>query len=237
MIQPGTTLGVYQVLAPLGAGGMGAVYRARDTRLGREVALKVLPPHLASDPASLARFEQEARLVAALNHPNIVALFDVGAQDGVAFTVSELVEGATLRGARLPARKVADIGAQLADALAAAHGAGVAHRDVKPDNVILTREGRVKLLDFGIARTDAVPDVEGVTVAQTRIGTVVGTVGYMAPEQVRGEPADHRADIFAVGVLLHGLLGGAPPFAGTTTAEVLAATLKDDPPELSPAIP
>ena len=237
MIAAGTRLGVYELIAPLGTGGMGEVYRARDTRLGRDVALKVLPPELAAHPSSLARFEQEARHVAALNHPNIVAVFDVGTQEGVAYIVSELVDGATLRGASLPVRKVAEIGAQVADALAAAHGAGVVHRDVKPDNVMVTRQGLVKVLDFGVATVSGPVTPDGMTVAKTEIGSVVGTVGYMAPEQVRGIIVDHRADIFAVGALLYELLARARPFKGETAAEIMTATLREDPPELPAEIP
>ena len=160
-------MGVYALIAPLGAGGMGEVYRARDTRLGRDVALKVLPPDLAADPSSLARFEQEARHVAALNHPNIISLFDIGTQDGVAYMVTELVDGVTLRAASLPVRKVTEIGAQIADALAAAHAAGVMHRDIKPDNVMVTRQGRVKVLDFGVAKVSAPIAPDETTVART----------------------------------------------------------------------
>lgn len=237
MIAAGTRIGVYELIAPLGTGGMGEVYRARDTRLGRDVALKVLSRRLAADSSHLARFEQEARHVAALNHPNIVAVFDIGTDEGVAYIVSELVDGATLRGAKLPVRKVTDIGAQLADALAAAHNSGVTHRDIKPDNVMLTRQGRVKVLDFGVAKVSEGLARDGVTVAQTEIGSVVGTVGYMAPEQVRGDPVDSRTDIFAVGALLYELLAGAPAFRGETSAEIMTATLRADPPELPPDIP
>jgi Tol biopolymer transport system component len=237
MLPPGTRFGAYEVVAPLGSGGMGEVYRARDTRLQRDVALKVLAPSVAADPSHLARFEQEARHVAALSHPNIVALFDIGSDNGATYLVSELVDGATLRGASLPARKVTEIGAQIADALAAAHGAGVMHRDVKPDNVMLTRDGRAKLLDFGVAKLTGAAASAGVTIAQTGSHSVVGTPGYMAPEQVRGEAVDARTDIFATGALLHELLAGAPAFAGSSAVEVMAATLKADPAELPPAVP
>jgi serine/threonine protein kinase len=233
----GQHLGHYQILAKLGEGGMGQVYRARDTRLGREVALKILPPDLARNPASLSRFEQEARHVAALNHPNIVALFDIGSQAGVTYIITELVDGSTLRGATLPVRKLTEIGAQVADAVAAAHGAGVMHRDIKPDNVMVTREGRVKVLDFGVAKSSAAFAHDAKTTPQTAIRAVVGTVGYMAPEQVRGDAVDPRADIFAVGALLYELLAGGPPFTGETAAEVMTATLRSDPPELRPGIP
>jgi Tol biopolymer transport system component len=229
-------MGVYELGAPLGAGGMGQVYRARDTRLEREVALKLLPPDLA-DSASLARFEQEARHVAALNHPNIVAVFDVGSEGGVAYMVTELVDGSTLRGAQLPVRKVVEIGAYVADALAAAHAAGVTHRDIKPDNVMITREGRVKLLDFGVAKTGRLVAADAMTMMHTATHASVGTVGYMSPEQVRGGSVDHRADIFSTGALLYELLAGRPPFSGETAAEMMTATLRTDPPELPAVVP
>jgi eukaryotic-like serine/threonine-protein kinase len=237
MMPAGTRMGVYELIAPLGSGGMGEVYRARDPRLGREVALKVLPSDLAANPSSLARFQQEARHVAALNHPNIIALFDLGTEQGVAYIVTELVDGATLRGVKLPLRKVTDIGAQIADALAAAHSAGVTHRDIKPDNVMVTREGRVKVLDFGVAKVTGPPVQDAVTIAHTAIGSAVGTVGYMAPEQVRGDDVDPRADIFAVGALLYELLAGEPAFKGETAAEIMTATLRADPPELRADLP
>ena len=230
-------MGVYELVAAVGAGGMGEVYRARDTRLGRDVALKVLPANLAASSDSLARFEEEARHVAALNHPNIVALFDIGTAHGMSYIVTELVDGATLRGASFPVRKVADIGAQIADALAAAHGTGVTHRDIKPDNVMVTREGRVKVLDFGVAKVTGPLAAGGMTVAQTGIGSVVGTAGYMAPEQVRGDAVDPRADIFAVGAVLYELLAGVPAFERATAAETMAATLREDPPDLPSAVP
>ena len=229
-------MGVYELVAALGAGGMGEVYRARDTRLGRDVALKVLSADLASS-GSLARFEEEARHVAALNHPNIVALFDIGTAHGMAYIVTELVDGVTLRGASFPVRKVADIGAQIADALAAAHGTGVTHRDIKPDNVMVTRAGRVKVLDFGVAKVTGPIAADGMTVAQTRIGSIVGTAGYMAPEQVRGDAVDPRADIFAVGAVLYELLAQMPAFKGATAAEIMTATLRVDPPELPSEVP
>jgi Tol biopolymer transport system component len=237
VIAAGFRLGAYELIAPLGSGGMGDVYRARDTRLGRDVALKVLSSDLAANPSSLARFEQEARHVAALNHPNIVAVFDVGTEDGVAYIVTELVDGVSLRGASFPTRKVTHIGAQIADALAAAHAAGVTHRDIKPDNVMVTREGQVKVLDFGVAKATGSLAPNGMTVAQTEIGSVVGTVGYMAPEQVRGGAVDPRADIFAVGAVLYELLAGAPAFRAETAAEIMTAILRADPLELPAGVP
>src|SRR5881628_3272217 len=206
----GTRLGPYEILAPIGAGGMGEVYRARDTRLGRDVAIKVLPGQMATDPEALARFEREARAVAALNHPHILSLFDVGRQDGTAYAVTELLEGATLRdqlkAGALPVRKAVEYAIQIAQALAAVHAKGIVHRDLKPDNVFVTRDGGVKLLDFGLAAQSGggVPEDPDDTTSPTRSrhtdpGTILGTAGYMAPEQVRGQAADHRADVFAFG--------------------------------------
>jgi eukaryotic-like serine/threonine-protein kinase len=232
MIAAGTKLGAYTIVEPLGSGGMGEVYRAHDARLGRDVALKVLPDELALDPSRRARFEQETRHVASLNHPNIVALYDVGVEGGIAYMITELIEGTSLRGVKLPLRDVPDIAAQIADGLSAAHSAGVAHRDLKPDNVMVTREGRVKILDFGVAKRIEVPDADAPTNAGTEAGMVVGTVGYMAPEQVRGEPVDHRADIFSFGVVLYELVAGLRAFAGDTAAEVMTAILRSDPREL-----
>lgn len=237
MLQAGTIVGAYEIVGSLGAGGMGEVYRARDARLGRDVALKVLRPALAAESSYLARFEREARIVAALNHANIVTLHDIGREQGTTYMVTELVDGVSLHGVRLPLRKVIDVGAQIAEALAAAHAAGVTHRDIKPQNVMLTRDGRVKLLDFGIARPgDAAPSV-GTTLVETADHAIVGTWGYMAPEQVLGEEVDWRADIFALGAVLHELLSGSPPFARKTATEVMAATLNAEPPELPASVP
>ena len=239
----GTRLGPYEILASVGAGGMGEVYRARDERLGREVAVKVLPPDYSSDPDRLRRFEQEAKAAGALNHPNLVAVFDTGRHDGNPYVVFELLEGVTLRqrlgGGPLPARKAVDYAVQIAQGLAAAHEKGIVHRDLKPENLFVTRDGRVKVLDFGLAKLRPALDqdarrAEGGTVSTaTGTGVVLGTVGYMSPEQVRGDPADHRSDIFSFGAVFHEMLSGKRAFTGGTTAEVMTAILEEDPPELS----
>jgi eukaryotic-like serine/threonine-protein kinase len=247
-LSPGSTLGSYDIVAPLGAGGMGEVYRARDRTLNREVAIKVLPAGLANDPASLARFEREAQAVAALSHPNILAIHDFRTDAGVAYAVTELLEGDTLRArladGALPVRKAIEIGIGVARGIAAAHGRGFVHRDLKPENIFITTEGMVKILDFGLAKA-AAPDLHAagqVTAggAETRLavgttpGTVMGTVGYMAPEQVRGAEVDARTDLFALGAVLYEMLSGAPPFRRDTAAETMTAILKEDPPEFAP---
>lgn len=244
MLNAGTRLGPYDIVAPLGAGGMGEVYRASDPRLGREVAIKVLPAAVSSDPERLARFEQEARATAALNHPNILAVHDIGNADGIVYVVSELLEGETLRDAlahgALATRLAADYAVQIAHGLAAAHDKEIVHRDLKPENVFVTRDGRVKILDFGLAKLiQAAPAFSGTMMPTTRLGTaagmVVGTVGYMAPEQVRGQTVDHRADIFAFGAILYELLTGERAFAGESPADTVSAILKEDPPQLADA--
>ena len=245
-LDSGTILGPYQILAPLGAGGMGEVYRARDTRLQRDVAIKVLPESFARDAERLRRFEQEARAVAALNHPNILAVHDIGAQDGTHYIVTELLDGRTLReqldelhGGALPARKTIDYTRQICDGLAAAHNRGIVHRDLKPDNIFCTREGRIKILDFGLAKqTPAASEAATLTgdapiSAQTQPGMVMGTVGYMSPEQVRGTPTDHRSDIFSLGAILYEMLSGRRAFRRDTTAETMTAILREEPPELT----
>jgi Tol biopolymer transport system component len=237
----GAHLGPYELLAPLGAGGMGEVYRARDTRLGREVALKILPENRCSDPDSLRRFEAEARAVASLNHPHILALHDVGTHQGVPYTVTELLEGRTLRHlldrGPLPPRKVVDYGVQICRGLAAAHGRGVVHRDLKPENLFLTKDGGVKILDFGLAKLSGPPDEpdspESERRTATEPGLVMGTAGYMSPEQARGRPADPRSDLFALGAVLYEMLAGRRAFSGSTAAETLSAILHDDPPEIA----
>jgi Tol biopolymer transport system component len=237
----GTRLGPYEIQSALGAGGMGEVYRARDTRLNRDVAIKVLPAGLA-EPERLSRFEQEARAAAALNHPNILAVFDFGAHDGAPFIVTELLEGQTLRaridGGALPVRKAIGVGVEIARGLAAAHEKGIVHRDLKPDNVFVTADERVKILDFGLAKLTqpaAAGSMMATGIPDTVSGVVMGTVGYMAPEQVRGANADHRADIFALGAVLYEMLTGIRAFQRETPAETMTAILRDDPPPLTAA--
>ena len=238
----GTKLGPYEIQSSLGAGGMGEVYRARDTRLGRDVALKILPESFAREADRLHRFEQEARAVAALNHPNILAVFDIGESNGAPYLVSELLEGETLRsvidrGALAP-RKAIDYGVQIAQGLAAAHEKGVVHRDLKPENVFVTKDARIKILDFGLAKlaqkaTGAASDGATMTSSHTAMGVVMGTASYMAPEQVRGEAADPRTDIFGFGAVLYEMVSGKRAFRRDTTAETMTAVLKEDPPELT----
>src|SRR5262245_6027900 len=237
----GSRLGSYIIEAPLGAGGMGAVYRARDPRLDRDVAIKVLSPALADDPDALARFEREAMSIARLSHPNVISIFEFGRDGDRAFVVSELIDGETLRarlaGGPLPARRAVAYALQVARGIAAAHARGIVHRDLKPENVMVTRDDQVKILDFGLAKPiDHGPNdmTRGASVA-TSAGTVLGTFGYMAPEQVRGLAVDHRADIFAFGALLYELLSGARAFAGETAADTMSAILTKDPPDLDAA--
>ena len=237
-LSAGSRLGPYVILGPLGAGGMGEVYRARDTRLDRDVAIKVLPEAVARDPAALSRFGREAKALAALSHPNVLGILDIGQQDGVAFAVMELLDGETLR-ARLstiemPWRESVEIAIAMAEGLAAAHSRGIVHRDLKPENVFLTSDGRVKILDFGLARRDPLSSVGNASVTptltqQTMPGTVIGTIGYMAPEQVSGDPGDARSDIFSFGCVLYEMATGRRAFQGKSGGETLAAILRDDP--------
>src|SRR2546427_5501186 len=209
----GTKLGPYEIVAPLGAGGMGEVYRARDTRLERTVAIKILPAAFSSDADRLQRFEHEARVLSSLNHPNLLAIHDVGAQDGVHYLVSEFLEGQTLRekmgAGLLPQRKVTEYALEIAKGLAAAHEKGIVHRDLKPENVFVTRDGRLKILDFGLAKLthakEGSPDqtTQPTATLGTEPGVVLGTLGYMSPEQLRGRPADARSDIFSFGPILY----------------------------------
>src|SRR5512135_2632659 len=218
----GSRLGPYEILGAIGAGGMGEVYRAKDPRLGREVAIKVLPASFSQDADRLRRFEQEAKAAGILNHPNITAVYDIGSVDGAPYVVQELLEGETLRsilaGGRLPQRKIIDYSLQIAHGLAAAHGKGIVHRDLKPENLFVTRDGQVKILDFGLAKLVRSEDGGNgqtdslISTVMTEAGRVLGTVGYMAPEQVRGENADHRADVFALGCVLHEMATGQAPF-------------------------
>jgi serine/threonine protein kinase/Tol biopolymer transport system component len=240
-ITPGTKVGPYEIVSWLGAGGMGVVYRARDARLGRDVALKLIPPSLVTDETRLRRFEQEARAAGQLNHPNIVAVHDVGVHAGAPYIVTELLDGESLRSCLesgpLPARKVVDYARQTAAGLAAAHDKGVVHRDVKPDNLFITADGRIKILDFGIAKlTTPDDDRRGRTglPTETAEGMVVGTAGYMSPEQVRGEPVDARSDIFSLGAVVHEMLTGHPAFDRATVADTMSAILKEDPSEALP---
>src|SRR5262249_9201274 len=234
----GTRLGPYEIVSPLGAGGMGEVYRAHDSRLGREVAVKVLPPGFSVDTERLRRFEQEARAAGALNHPNILGVYDIGTHDGAPYVVSELLDGETLRArigdSPLPQRKAVDYATQIAKGLAAAHERGIVHRDLKPDNLFVTRDGRVKILDFGLAKIGDPPAGDSETVLakpapQTSAGARLGTVGYMSPEQVRGQKVDHRSDIFSFGVVLYEMLTGRRAFHGDSAVETMNAILTEDP--------
>jgi eukaryotic-like serine/threonine-protein kinase len=241
-ISPGTRFGPYEIIAPVGAGGMGEVYRARDTRLGRDVAIKVLPATFSADSDRLRRFEQEARAASALNHPNILTIYDVGEHRGAPYVVSELLEGGTLRevthGAALPQRKVVEYALQIASGLAAAHDKGIVHRDLKPENIFVTHDGRVKILDFGLAKlsSPAERDESQTDVATMRVdtepGIVIGTAGYMSPEQIRGTTPDHRSDIFAFGAVLYEMLAGKRAFKGESRADTLSAILREDPSDL-----
>jgi len=229
----GETLGHYKILDLLGAGGMGEVYRAEDTTLDREVALKVLPPDLSSDPDRLARFEREAKTLAALDHPNIVTIHSVEESEGLRFLTMQLVEGKPLSelipAGGMPLERIFEFAIPLADALAAAHDKGVIHRDLKPANVMVNREGRIKILDFGLAKLSDGGSEDEETQALTQEGLVVGTVRYMSPEQATGEPVDQRSDIFSLGVLLYEMATGTRPFQGKSSVELLSSILKDDP--------
>jgi serine/threonine protein kinase/tetratricopeptide (TPR) repeat protein len=234
----GQMLSHYRILGRIGAGGMGEVYRAHDPRLGRDVAVKVLPTAYSTDPDRLARFNQEARAASKLDHPNILVIHDIGVHEGQPYVVSELLEGETL-GQRLvsgpiPVRKAIDYGLQIVQGLAAAHDKGIVHRDLKPANLFLTRDGRVKILDFGLAKLVQAEDASTLTTAtsETEPGVVMGTVGYMSPEQVRGQPTDHRSDIFAFGAVLYEMLTGRRAFQGQSAADTMSAILKEDPPAL-----
>jgi eukaryotic-like serine/threonine-protein kinase len=241
-LSSGSCLGPYEILSPIGAGGMGEVYRARDKKLDRDVAIKVLSQSLAADPDSLARFEREAKAVAALSHPNILSIFDFGTQEGVSYAVMELLEGETLRGkleaGSISRKQAVEYALQIAKGLSAAHERGVVHRDLKPENLFIMKDGHLKILDFGLAKREA-PVAPGEETSaqtasgQTQPGTVMGTVGYMSPEQVRGLHVDHRSDIFSFGTILYEMLSGKRAFKRATTADTMSAILKEEPPELS----
>ena len=240
----GTRLGTYEIVSLIGAGGMGEVYRARDANLNRDVAVKVLL-NLSTDPQRLHRFEQEARAAGSINHPNILAVYHMGTYEGAPYLVSEVLEGETLRPivkrGPLPLRKVIDYGVQIANGLQAAHEKGIVHRDLKPENVFLTRDGRIKILDFGLAKLTQPEGSEfgamTVTASATEPGVVMGTVGYMSPEQVRGDRVDLRTDIFAFGAMLYEMLTGKPAFQQATATESMTAILRDDPPDILDLVP
>jgi serine/threonine protein kinase len=246
-LSAGDKLGAYDILAPIGAGGMGEVFRASDPRLGRDVAIKVLSSGMAHDPERLARFQREARAVAALNHPNIVTIFSVEESAGVHFLTMELVDGQPLDrlipASGLPIGQIVEIARALADALGAAHEKGIVHRDLKPANVMVSNQGRVKVLDFGLAKEVRRSSVDAATVTSARhteLGMVMGTPAYMSPEQASGQTLDHRTDIFSLGVVLHLMSTGRQPFEGNSSAELICAILRDTPPpvtDLRPELP
>src|SRR5512147_600383 len=237
-LAPGTRVGPYEIQAPLGAGGMGEVYRARDARLGRDVAIKVLPSALSADGDRLKRFEKEARAASSLNHPNIVTIHDIVESGGTSFIAMEMVEGQTLRellaDGPLPTKRLLAVAAQVADGLAKAHAAGIVHRDLKPENVMVTRDGFVKILDFGLAKLTQPEELGEKTQAptmsgETAAGIVMGTVGYMSPEQATGKPLDFRSDHFSFGSIVYELATGKRAFARGSVPETLTAIIRDEP--------
>jgi serine/threonine protein kinase len=241
-ISPNTKIAQYTIVSKIGEGGMGVVWRARDSKLGRDVAIKVLPAVMSENADRLNRFEQEAQAAGALNHPNILSIYHIGTHEGAPYIVSELLEGETLRdrmaGAALPQRKALDYALQIARGLAAAHEKGIIHRDIKPDNIFITDDGRVKILDFGLAKLTSIDSAASQTEVPTRKvntdpGTVMGTMGYISPEQLKGQPADHRSDIFSFGAILYEMLSGKRAFRGDSMAETMSAILREDPPDLS----
>src|SRR5437016_11340156 len=236
-IAAGTRLGRYEIRAKIGEGGMGEVYRAYDTTMHREVAIKVLPAALSADKERLARFEQEAQTAGALNHPNVLVIYHIDTHDGSPYIVSELLEGEALRermgGVALPQRKAIDYALQIAHGLAAAHEKGIVHRDLTPENIFITKDGHVKILDFGLAKLTQAEGSQSQTDIPTRRvdtdpGVVMGTVGYMSPEQVRGQAVDHRSDIFSFGAILYEMLSGRRAFHGESAADTMSAILKED---------
>ncbi len=243
----GTRLGSFEIVAPIGAGGMGEVYRAKDAKLGREIAIKVLPEAVASDAERRQRFEQEARSASALNHPNILTIYDIGEADGTVYIAMELVEGKTLRelvasGEPVPTKKLLDVAVQTAEGLAKAHSAGIVHRDLKPENLMVSKDGFVKILDFGLAKLIE-PVAEGASVlptaapSPTQPGTVLGTAGYMSPEQASGQPVDFRSDQFSLGTILYEMASGKRAFQRKTGAETLVAIIREEPEPLSQLAP
>src|SRR6202166_3953323 len=243
----GTKLGPYKIQSPLGAGGMGEVYRATDAKLGRDVALKVLPAEMAHDPERLARFRREAKTLAQLDHPNIVTIYSVEGCDGVHFLTMQLVEGQPLDRlipeGGLPLGQIVEIASALGDALAAAHEKGIVHRDLKPANVMISTEGRVKVLDFGLSKDIRAANSSDATMtsdSRTQLGVVMGTPAYMSPEQVSGRALDHRSDIFSLGVVLHEMATGRRPFEGGSSAELISSIMRDNPPpvtDMRPELP
>ena len=236
-LEAGYKLAHYEILAPIGKGGMGEVYKARDHKLGRDVAIKVLPHEMASDSSRLRRFEQEARAASALNHPNMVTIYEIGEHEGVPYIAMELVHGRTLReileDGPLPNDQLMRYATQMAEGLAKAHQAGIVHRDFKPENVIISEDGYVKILDFGLAKLSAHgavgSEIATAVKGGTTPGTILGTVGYMSPEQAKGESADFRSDQFSLGAVLYEMVTGRPAFRRATPAETLSAVLRDDP--------
>src|SRR6476659_8927050 len=244
-LSPNSPIGDYTIVSKIGEGGMGEVWRARDAKLGRDVAIKVLPAAFSSDAERLRRFEQEAQAAGALNHPNILVIYHIGTHKESPYIVSELLEGETLRermgGVALPQRKAIDYALQTAHGLAAAHEKGIIHRDLKPENVFITKDGRVKILDFGLAKlTGSADGIQSQTEVPTRRvdtdpGVVMGTLGYMSPEQLKGRPVDQRSDIFSFGAILYEMLSGKRAFRGESTADTMSSILREDPSELSSA--
>ncbi|HEX7251887.1 MAG TPA: serine/threonine-protein kinase, partial [Thermoanaerobaculia bacterium] len=243
----GSKLGPYEILAPLGAGGMGEVYRARDAKLGREIAIKVLPAQTSGDPDRRQRFEQEARAASALNHPNILTIYDIDSADGALYIAMEFVEGRTVRDLvaseePLPTRKLLDVAVQTSEGLAKAHSAGIVHRDLKPENLMVSKDGYVKILDFGLAKLTE-PESEGASALPTAIaqptqpGTVMGTAGYMSPEQASGQPVDFRSDQFALGSILYEMATGKRAFQRRTGAETLVAIIREEPEPIAQLAP